>query len=273
MANKTIFITGASRGVGLAIAKKFASHGYNIAMVAKTTDPHPKLPGTIWSAVDEIKTVAAKSVEVLAIPCDVRDLASLKSAVTTAGEHFGKLDGLINASSIYLVKSSDLEDKKFNLMHEVIVRSSFFASQYALPYLKKGDSSRILNIAPYPDLDPKWFDQHTAYTMFKYCSGMMVMGLAREFASSGVAVNGLWPATLLDTAAVQNLLGGEEMVKKSRKPSIMGDAAYHIFQKPVSITGNYYLDEDIILEEGLDLNGYSVVPGSQLVPDFYVKRK
>lgn len=269
MSKKTIFITGASRGVGLAIAKRFAAEGANIAIVAKTVEAHPKLPGTLWSARDEIKAAGAN--EVLAIPCDIRDLEALKAAINEAGQHFGHIDALVNnASSIYLQKTADVSEKQFDLMHGVIVRASFFAVQYALPYLLKSSNAHILNIAPKPDLQPKWFKNHTAYTLCKFASGMMVMGLAAELSSQKIAVNALWPATLLDTAAVQNLLGGANAVARARKPSIMADAAYYVLNQPIAHTGNYYLDEEIIIKSGLDLESYSVVPGSELLPDLYV---
>jgi len=272
MSRKTVFITGASRGVGLAIAKRFAEDGANIVIVAKTTDPHPKLQGTIYTAAEEIKQAGAN--DVLAIPCDVRDLEALQSAINQAGEKFGKIDCLINnASSIHLLKTSELPEKRFDLMHDVIVRASLFATKYALPYLLKSDNPHILNIAPKPDMKPKWFKDNTAYTICKYGLGMMVMGLAAEFSGYKIAVNGLWPATLLDTAAVQNLLGGEAAVKCSRKPTIMADAAHYILNQPAdSTTGNYFLDEDVIIKAGLDLASYSVVPGSKLITDFYVEK-
>lgn len=269
--NKTIFITGASRGVGLEIAKRFAKDGANIAIVAKTVEVHPKLPGTIWTARDEI--MQAGAADVLAIPCDTRDLTALKDAINQAGEKYGKIDALINnASSIYLLKTAELPEKRYDLMHEVIVRASLFAAQYALPFLEKSSQAHILNLAPKPELKPKWFKNHTAYTLCKFASGMMVMGLAAELQEKNIAVNALWPATLLDTAAVQNLFGGESIVKKSRKPAIMADAAHYILSQATSNTGNYYLDEDIIIKAGLNLDSYSVTPGSELITDLYVEK-
>ncbi len=269
--NKTIFITGASRGVGLEIAKRFAKDGANIAFVAKTVNPHPKLPGTIWTARDEILQAGAN--DVLAIPCDTRDLVALKNAINQAGEKYGKIDALINnASSIHLLKMAELPEKRYDLMQEIIVRASLFASQYALPFLQKSSQAHILNLAPKPELKPKWFKNHTAYTLCKFSSGMMVMGLAEELRDKNIAVNALWPATLLDTAAVQNLLGGQSVIEKSRKPTIMADAAYYILNQDSSITGNYYLDEDIIVKAGLNLDSYSVVPGSKLITDLYVEK-
>lgn len=271
MERKTIFITGASRGVGLEIAKRFAKDGANIAIVAKTVEEHPKLKGTLWSAADEIKQAGAN--EVLAIPCDVRDLDALKSAIDKCGEKFGVIDALVNnASSVHLLPTADLPEKRFDLMHEVIVRSSMFASKYALPYLTKSKNPHILNLAPKPDLKAKWFKEHTAYTICKYSSSMMVIGLSAEFEKYNIGVNALWPATLLDTAAVQNLLGGEAAIKRSRKPTIMADAAHHIINQSSKTTGNFYLDEDVVRLMGLDLDSYSVVPGSELITDLYVEK-
>ncbi len=272
MERKTIFITGASRGVGLEIAKRFAREGANIAIVAKTTEPHPKLKGTLWTARDEI--LAAGANEVMAIPCDIRDLNALKLAIEECGKKFGKIDALINnASSVYLLKTAELPEKRYDLMHEVIVRASLFATQYALPFLQKSANPHILNIAPKPDLKPKWFKNHTAYTLCKFSSGMMVTGLSAELKEYNIAVNALWPATLLDTAAVQNLLGGEAAVQKSRKPQIMADAAYYILNKKSSeYTGNHCLDEDIIKESGANLESYSVIQGAELITDLYVER-
>lgn len=269
---KTVFITGASRGVGLAIAKKFASAGWNIGFVAKTVDVDPRLPGTIASAQQEILTAGAQ--EVLAIPCDIRNLTELNQAIDAVGEKFGQIDLLVNnASSIYLLKTEELPEKRYDLMHQVIVRAALFAAKYALAYLKKSSNPHILNIAPPLSLKPQWFDGHNAYTMCKFASSMMVMGLAAEFKNYGIAVNALWPATLLDTAAVQNLLGGAEAIKRARNPQIMADAAYILSNKDhLKCSGNYYLDEELIVAADIDLNQYSVVAGAKLLTDLYVER-
>lgn len=271
MENKTIFITGASRGVGLEIAKRFAKDGANIVFVAKTVEPHPKLKGTVDSAKQEILEAGAN--DVTAIACDVRNLEELQQAIQLAGNKYGKIDALINnASSIYLLQTQDITEKAYSLMHEIIVRASLFATKYAIPYLEKSSNAHILNIAPKPDLQAKWFAKHTAYTLCKFASGMMVMGHAAELAEKKIAVNGLWPATLLDTAAVQNLLGGHAATAKSRKPSIMADAAYYILkQDSTLLTGNYFLDEEIIIKSGSTLDSYSVVSGAKLITDLYVE--
>lgn len=271
METKTIVITGASRGVGLAIAKRFAKSKANIVILAKTTEPNSRLPGTIWSARDELLNLGAK--EVLAIPCDVRDLNALQTAIERASEKFNTIDYLINnASSIYLMKSSEIPEKRFDLMYQIIVRAALFASQYALPFLKKSSNPHILNISPKIDLDPKWFKDHTAYTICKFSASMLTIGLSSEFKEYGIAVNSLWPATLLDTSAVRNLLGGDEAVKKSRKPEIMADAAYYILEQDSKTnTGNFYLDEDIINKMGLNVSDYSVTPNEKdLLKDLYV---
>ncbi|MFN8770141.1 MAG: SDR family oxidoreductase [Neisseriaceae bacterium] len=270
--NKTIFITGATRGVGFEIAKRFACEGANIAFVAKTVEPNPKLKGTIDTAKAELLSAGAN--DVIAIPCDVRNLEDLKEAIDNVGQKYGKIDVLVNnASSIYLLKTEELTEKAYSLMHDIIVRASLFASKYALPYLQKSANPHILNIAPKPDLKPKWFVNHTAYTLCKFASGMMVMGHSAEFASKNIAVNALWPATLLDTAAVQNLLGGQAAVAKARKPSIMADAAYYIIAQDSSkSTGNYFLDEEVILKSGALLDSYSVIQGSELITDLYVEK-
>lgn len=270
---KNVFITGASRGVGLEIAKRFAREGANIAIVAKTTEEQTKLAGTIWSAKEEIERSGAG--KVLAIPCDVRDLDALKNAINLAGETFGSIDVLVNnASSLYLLKTEELPEKRFDLMHDIILRASIFAAKYALPYLKKSNNPHIISLAPRPDMQSKWFENHTAYTLCKFASGMLVFGLASEFKPYGIAANAIWPATLLDTAAVQNLLGGEASVKRSRKPAIVADAVFIITNKNSrEYSGNFVLDEEIIKAENLNLDDYSVIPGSDLITDLYVEKK
>ena len=270
MNTQTVFITGGTRGVGLEIAKRFASVGANIVIVGKSLLPHPKLPGTLATAAAEITAAGAK--EVLALHCDVRDLASLEQAIIQAGTKFGKIDLLVNnASALYLLKASEITPSKFNLMFEVIVRGSLFAAQYALPYLTKSAAPRIVHLAPPIALLPKWFNGHSAYTLCKYSSSMLVVGLAEEFKELGIAVNGIWPKTLLATAAVQNLLGGEQALNHSRHPRIVADALYYLAQQPCSYSGNFHLDEQILLEHGVALEPYSLVPGSKLLTDLYVE--
>jgi citronellol/citronellal dehydrogenase len=267
---QSVFITGGTRGVGLEIAKKFAASGAQVAIVGKTVTPHPKLPGTLDSAAEEIRQAGAS--EVLALACDVRDLEALEQAIKTAGERFGKIDLLVNnASALYLLSAQEITPSKFNLMHEVIVRGSFFATQYALPWLKKSANPRIIHLAPPIDLKPKWFAGHTAYTVCKYSSAMLVMGLAEELAKDGIAVNAVWPHTLLATAAVQNLLGGDMAVKHSRHPRIVADAVAYLVAKETSYSGHFHLDDDILRDNGVDLAQYNCVPGSKLITDLYVE--
>lgn len=267
---KTVFITGGTRGVGLEIAKRFAKDGANVVIVGKTVDPHPKLPGTLATATEEIRAAGAK--EVLAIPCDVRDLDALNLAITATGAKFGKIDVLVNnASALYLLRTIDLTPSKFNLMHEVIVRASLFAGQFALPYLQKSENPHIIHLAPKPALLAKWFKGHTAYTLCKFSSSMLVIGLASEFAEFGIAVNAIWPKTLLATAAVQNLLGGDNSINHSRHPRIVADAAYILSNKPVSHSGNFHLDEELVNEVGGNLDDYSIISGSKLYTDLYVE--
>lgn len=270
MSKLTVFITGGTRGVGLEIAKRFAKDGANIVIIGKTVEPHPKLPGTLATARAEIMANGAN--DVLAIPCDVRDLANLKNAIDETGSRFGKIDILVNnASSLYLLNIAEITPSKFNLMHEVIVRSSMFATQFALPYLQKSAMPRVIHLAPKILLDPKWFNGHTAYTIFKYSSAMLVIGLAEELKEYKIAVNAVWPKTLLATAAVQNLLGGDKAIAHSRHPRIVADAIHYLVKKPADYTGNFHLDEDLIIEAGLDLPSYSMVPNSHLLTDLYVE--
>ena len=267
---QTIFITGGTRGVGLEIAKRYAQMGANVIIVGKTVEPHAKLPGTLASASAEIKAAGAR--EVMALQCDVRDLDSLQQAITSAGTHFGKIDILVNnASALYLLKSTDITPSKFNLMFEVIVRASLFAAQYALPFLSKSAAPRIIHIAPPIAVLPKWFKDHSAYTVCKFSSAMLVVGLAEEFKALGIAVNALWPKTLLATAAVQNLLGGEIAMKHSRHPRIVADALVYLAGQPSDYSGKFHLDEDVLREQGIDLAAYSMVAGSELITDLYVE--
>lgn len=269
MNRRTIFVTGASRGVGLEICKKFAKENANIAFVAKTTEVNPKLPGTIHTASKELKELGAN--DVLSIQCDVRNLESLQMAINEVGEKFGKIDILVNnASSIYLLPTKDLPEKRYDLMQEIIVRASLFSAKYALPYLRKSDNPHILSIVPKIDLNPKWFTNHVAYTICKFAGSMLVIGLASEFANMNIAVNGLWPRTLLKTAAVRNLLGGDMAISKSRDPEIMADAAFIILNKPSSYTGHFHLDEDVLLENGLDITKYAQISSKELITDLYV---
>ena len=268
--NKTIFITGASRGIGKAIAIRAAQEGANIAVVAKTKKPHPKLPGTVYSAVEEINSAGGRG---LACIADIRFEAQVQAAVDATVNEFGGIDIAINdASAINLTPTLQTEMKRFDLMFSVNVRGTFMCSKLCIPYLKKSDNPHILNLSPPLNMDPKWFAHHVAYTMSKYGMSMCVLGMAEEFKKDKIAVNALWPRTAIATAAVKNLLGGESAVKHSRKPEIVADAAYYIITEPSDqCTGNFFIDDEVLMEHGItDLSHYSVVPNERLIPDFFL---
>jgi citronellol/citronellal dehydrogenase len=267
---KTLFITGASRGIGEAIALRAAIDGANISVVAKTSEPHPKLPGTVYSVVEEINASGGEG-----LPCiaDIRFEEQVQSAVDATIDKFGGIDILINdASAISLTPTSQTEMKRFDLMFSVNVRGTFLCSKLCVPFLKKSRNPHILNISPPLNLDPKWFAHHVAYTISKYGMSMCVLGMAEEFKKDGIAVNALWPRTAIATAAVKNLLGGETTINHSRKPEIMADAAYLILTKPSrECSGNFFIDDEVLIENGVeDLSKYSVVPGAKLIPDFFL---
>ncbi|MFX1360731.1 MAG: SDR family oxidoreductase [Promethearchaeota archaeon] len=268
--DKVLFITGASRGIGKAIALRAANDGAKIAVVAKTAEPHPKLPGTVYTAVEEIDKAGGKG-----LPCiaDIRFENQVQTAVNATIEEFGGIDILINdASAITLSPTLETSMKRFDLMFSVNVRGTFLCSKLCIPYLKKSDNPHILNLSPPLNMDPKWFANHVAYTMSKYGMSMCVLGMAEEFKKDGIAVNALWPRTAIATAAVKNLLGGKAAVNHSRKPEIVADAAYLILTKPSrEYTGNFFIDDEVLIEHGVtDLGKYSVVPGSKLIPDFFL---
>jgi len=268
--NKTVFITGGTRGIGLAIGKKLAGEGANVVIAAKTVEPHPKLEGTIYTAAAEIDAAGGKG---LAVQCDIREEAQVEAAVQKAVETFGGIDILINnASAINLTPTLQTSMKRYDLMHQINGRGTFMTSQKCLPYLLKAENPHILNLSPPLNLEPRWFAPHVAYTMAKYNMSLCVLGMAEEFKSEGVAVNALWPRTTIATAAVQNLLGGDEMSKRSRKPEIMGDAAYYILSRSSrECTGNFFIDDEVLTSEGItDLDQYAVTPGIELIPDFFV---
>lgn len=267
---KTLFITGASRGIGKAIALRVASEGANIAVVAKTKEPHPKLPGTVFTAVEDIEFAGGKG---LACVADVRFEDQVQAAVDATIEEFGGIDILVNdASAINLTPTLDTTMKRFDLMFSVNVRGTFLCSKLCIPHLKKSENPHILNLSPPLNMDSKWFAHHVAYTMSKYGMSMCVLGMAEEFKKDGIAVNALWPRTAIATAAVKNLLGGEIAVKHSRKPEIVADAAYIILTRPSrDYTGNFYIDDEVLIENGVtDLGKYSVVPNARLTPDFFL---
>ena len=270
LTNKTLFISGASRGIGLAIAKRAAKDGANIILAAKTAEPHPKLPGTIYTAAEEIESVGGKAFPVI---CDIRSEEQVENAVSSGAEHFGGIDICINnASAIQLTNVTDTEMKRYDLMHQINGRGTYMVSKFCLPHLKKASNPHILNLAPPLDMHPKWFAGTVAYTMAKYTMSMCVLGMAEEFKEFGIAVNALWPRTAIATAAVQNHLGGDEIMKLSRNVEIMADAAYEILTKDSKeYTGNFCIDDMVLFDAGVkDFKKYASAPFGELMPDFFV---
>lgn len=266
---KTAFITGASRGIGKAIALKLASHGVNIVVAAKTVDPHPKLEGTIHTAVEEIRTTGA---DALAVQMDVRFEEQVQAAVQQGVDHFGGLDILINnASAIQLTPVEHTPMKRYDLMHQVNIRGTYMTSKIGLPFLKESDIGQILMLSPPLTFNPMWYGNHLAYTMSKMGMSMCVLGMAEEFAPYNICVNALWPKTTIATAAVQNLLGGDAMIKASRTPEIVADAAYAIFTDQERPTGKFLIDEEVLQAVGMtDFSKYRVDPTTDLMPDLFL---
>ena len=268
--DKVIFISGGSRGIGLAMVKKAAEDGAKVVIAAKTADPHPKLPGTIYTAAEEIVEVGGEALPVI---CDIRSEDNVRDAVNQAVDHFGGIDICINnASAIQLTNVTDTEMKRYDLMHQINGRGTYMVSKFCLPHLKKSDNPHILNLAPPLDMEAKWFAGTVAYTMAKYTMSMCVLGMAEEFKDMGIAVNALWPRTAIATAAVQNHLGGDEIMKLSRTVEIMADASYEILTKDSKeFTGNFCIDDIVLYESGVkDFTKYASVPFGELMPDFFV---
>lgn len=270
--NKTVFITGGSRGIGLAIAVRLAKEGANVAIAAKTAEENPKLPGTIFSAATEIEAAGGKALPII---CDIRNEEEVEAAVKKTVDTFGGIDILINnASAINLSGTLQLPMKRYDLMNQVNVRGTFLTSQKCIPYLLKSSNPHILNLSPPLNFDPKWFKNHVAYSIAKYGMSLCVLGMAEEFRKDGIAVNALWPRTTIATAAVNNLLGGGELMKRSRTPDIIADAAYYILKRESrSCTGNFFIDDEVLASEGIkDLDKYAYDPEykDQLAPDFFV---
>ena len=273
LAGKTLFITGASRGIGLAIALRAARDGANVAIAAKTAEPDPRLPGTIYTAAKEIEDAGGK-----ALPCivDVRNEDQVAAAVARTVETFGAIDILVNnASAIHLRGTLDMPMKRYDLMHSINTRGTFVCSQACIPHLKKAANPHVLNLSPPLDMKAKWFGPHVAYTMAKFGMSMCVLGMAEELKGQKIAVNALWPRTVIATAAVQNLLGGDATLRGSRKPDIMADAAYAVLtRKSTEFTGNFCVDETLLREAGTtDFSAYSMTPGmkdSELLPDYFL---
>jgi citronellol/citronellal dehydrogenase len=268
--NKTVLITGASRGIGKAIGLKLAAEGANIVIASKSVEENPKLGGTIFSAAAEMEAAGGKA---LAVQCDIRFEDQIQAVVEQAADKFGGIDILINnASAINLSPTEKTEPKRFDLMYDINVRGTFMVSRACIPYLKKGTNAHILNLSPPVNMDLKWFENHLAYTISKYNMSMIALGLSAELKKYNIASNALWPKTTIATAAVQNLLGGNVLMNMSRTVDIIADAAYFILSKPSGeCTGNTFIDEDVLAAEGItELGKYSVVPGAQLYTDLFV---
>jgi len=271
LAGKVLFITGASRGIGKAIALRAARDGAAIVIAAKTEVPDPRLPGTIHSAADELRAAGGQA---LAVATDIRDELQVDAAVQAALDTFGAIDILVNnASAISLTNTVDTPLRRFDLMHGVNARGTFLCTQRCLPALRRSSNPHVLNISPPLNMNPKWFKNHVPYTMAKYGMSMCVLGMAPELAEFGIAVNALWPRTAIATAAVANLLGGDAMLRRCRKPEIMADAAHAILVRDAKThTGRFFIDEDVLREAGkVDLRDYAVDPScTELVPDFFL---
>lgn len=267
--DKTVFITGASRGIGRAIGVAAARQGANVVVAAKTAAPHPRLPGTIHDAAEEMERAGGRA---LAVECDIRDEAQIAAAVARAVERFGGIDVLVNnASAIFLAGTVDTPMKRWDLMHGVNARGTFATSQACIPHLARAENPHILNLSPPLSMEPRWFANHLAYTMAKYGMSMCVLGMAEELRDQGIAVNALWPRTVIATAAL-NLLGGDETARHGRTPEIVADAALEVLRRPArACTGNFFIDEDVLREAGItDLSRYAVEPGAELMTDLFL---
>lgn len=267
---KTLFISGGSRGIGLAIALRAAADGANVAIAAKTAEPNPKLPGTIYSAAAEIEAAGGKALPVL---CDIRFEDQVEAAVAKTVEAFGGIDICVNnASAIQLTGTLATEMKRFDLMHQINARGTYLVSRCCIPHLKKAANPHILTLSPPLDMQPKWFARHVAYSMAKYGMSMCVLGMAEEFRRDRIAVNALWPLTAIDTAAVRNLLGGDALAKMSRSPEIMADAAHAILtRESATCSGNFFIDEEVLRAQGVtDFVRYQHPEADALAADFFV---
>ncbi|HEY8697191.1 MAG TPA: NAD(P)-dependent oxidoreductase [Rhizomicrobium sp.] len=270
LANKTLFITGASRGIGLAIGLRAARDGANVAIAAKTAEPHPKLPGTVYTAAEEIEKAGGKA---LPLVCDIRFEDQVVAAVEQTLAKFGGLDICVNnASAIQLTGTLATDMKRFDLMQGINARGTYMVSRACVPHLKRAANPHVLMLSPPLDMNAKWFRNHTAYTMAKYGMSLCVLGMAAEFADDGVAFNALWPRTGIATAAIRNALAGDEGMKHCRTPDILADAAHMIFEKPArEFTGNFLIDDTFLAANGVtDFDRYRVDPTKNLMPDFFV---
>ncbi len=272
---KTLFITGASRGIGLAIGLRAARDGANVAIAAKTAEPNPKLPGTVFTAAKEIDEAGGKG---LPLVCDIRFEDQVQAAVAKTVETFGGIDILVNnASAISLTGTEQTEMKRYDLMHSINTRGTFLVSKTCIPHLRKaaanGGNAHVINLSPPLNMEERWFAPHVAYTMAKFGMSLCVLGMAGEYKKDGIAFNALWPRTTIATSAIKNLLGGDTVMKGSRSPDIIADAAYAIFaQNSREVTGNFFVDDEVLAKFAgkTDLSEYSMTPGSTLIPDFFV---
>ena len=270
LANKTMFISGGSRGIGLAIAKRVAADGANVALIAKTADPHPRLPGTVYTAAEEIEAAGGRALPIVG---DIRYDDQVEAAVAATVDAFGGIDICVNnASAINLSGTADLSMKSYDLMQDINTRGTFLVSKTCLPHLKNAENPHILTLSPPLNLGQHWFRRHAAYTIAKYGMSMCTLGMSAEFSSDGVAVNSLWPRTIIATAAVQNLLGGDAAMQRSRKPEILADAAYEIFNRSSrEATGQFYIDDEVLASAGIDdLSGYEYVENAELQTDIFL---
>jgi citronellol/citronellal dehydrogenase len=270
LSGRTMFMSGGSRGIGLAIALRAARDGANVALIAKTTEPHPKLEGTIYTAAEQIEQAGGKA---LPLPGDIRNEDQVLDAVARTAEQFGGIDIVVNnASAIQIQGSETLPMKRYDLMQNINTRGTFLVSRACVPHLKQGTNPHVLTLSPPLNMKPHWFQHHLAYTIAKYGMSMCTLGMAAEYADDGIAFNSLWPRTIIATAAVQNLLGGDEAMARSRKPEILADAAHAILVRDSrSATGNFYIDDEVLAEEGVtDLSGYTYGDGSGLQTDIFL---
>ena len=270
LAGTTMFMSGGSRGIGLAIAKRVAADGGNVALIAKTAEPHPKLPGTVFTAAEEIEAAGGKALPIVG---DIRFDDQVDAAVAATVDTFGGIDMCVNnASAIALLNTEALPMKLYDLMQDINTRGTYTVSRACLPHLKKSANPHILTLSPPLNMQPHWFGNHVAYSIAKYGMSMCTLGMAAEFAADGIAVNSLWPRTIIATAAVQNLLGGDEAMRRSRKPQILADAAYEVMSRPSrDNTGNFYLDDEVLAEAGIaDLSEYSFGDDAELQRDIFL---
>ena len=270
LTGKVAIVTGASRGIGLAIALRAARDGANVALIAKTAEPHPKLEGTVYTAAEQIEAAGGHALPIVG---DIRDEAQVADAVEQAVARFGGIDVCVNnASAINLARTEELDMKRYDLMQDINVRGTFAVSRACIPHLRGRENPHILTLSPPLDLDPRWLGPHIGYTLAKYGMSLIALGLAAELREDGIGSNALWPRTLVATAAVQNLLGGDEAMARARRPEIYADAAYAILNRPArACSGNAFLCEDVLVAEGVtDLSPYSYVPGAELAIDLFV---